>query len=74
MSVSEKEVFEQKRAEADFELVWAKLSQMPFSSLKESYRHAYMQGRGINRPTLGGNNEGTTGEVGKQRDIPGDQT
>lgn len=38
--------FEKRRAEADWELTWAKLSQMRFDSLKESYEYAYKQGRG----------------------------
>ncbi len=48
MVVDEKS-FEAKRAEADFELVWAKLSQMSFESLKEAHRYSYMAGRGAGR-------------------------
>jgi hypothetical protein len=36
----------EKHAEADWALVWAKLSQMRFDSLEKSYRYAYDAGRG----------------------------
>lgn len=49
MSLAEAEIFEQKRAQCDWELTWAKLSQMRFESLKESYEYAYMAGRGAGK-------------------------
>ena len=49
MSAADSEIFEKKRAEADFELVWARLSKMHFEGLKESYEYAYMAGRGAGK-------------------------
>jgi len=37
---------EEKRAAANYELVWARLSKMSFRSLKEAHFFSYMQGWG----------------------------
>lgn len=47
-----------KHSEADFELVWAKLSHMRFEGLKESYRYAYDAGYGARKFEEGEKKEG----------------